>query len=140
MPDSYAGELPIAYVQLTPNAKASAADVQAFAAANSAERAAAPKLIILLDKMPLTDVGKPAKVQLRLDAARRAFTAALSEVTGDGLVSVDMVADAKQGNRAVIRVVPQAGASRREIEDRIRDRMKFYPTSYEIEWANSTSA
>ena len=137
MPDSYAGELPIAYVQLTPNAKVSAEDVQAFALANSPERAAAPKLIILLDKMPLTDVGKPAKVQLRLDAARRAFTAALSEVTGDGLVSVDMVADAKQGNRAVIRVVPKADASRREIEDRIRDRMKFYPTSYEIEWANS---
>lgn len=140
MPDSYAGELPIAYVQLTSNAKASAEDVQAFALANSPERAAAPKFIILLDKMPLTDVGKPAKVQLRLDAARRAFTAALSEVTGDGLVSVDMVADAKQGNRAVIRVVPRADTSRSEVEDRIRDRMKFYPTSYEIEWANSDGA
>ena len=51
-----------------------------------------------------------------------------------------MVADAKQGNRAVISVVPLADASRREIEDRIRDRMKYYPTSYEIEWANSESA
>ena len=84
MPDSYAGELPVAYVELVPNAKATAEEVQAFALANSPERAAAPKQIILLDKMPLTDVGKPAKVQLRLDAAKRAFTAALADVAGDG--------------------------------------------------------
>jgi fatty-acyl-CoA synthase len=140
MPDSYAGELPVAYVQLMPNAKATAEQVQAFAAANSPERAAAPKQIILLDQMPLTDVGKPAKVQLRLDAARRAFTSVLADVAGDGRVSVNMVADAKQGNRAVITVVPQAGASRPDIEDRIRERMKYYPTSYEIEWVNSDRA
>ena len=140
MPDAYAGELPIAYVELVPGAKTTADEVQAFAVANSPERAAAPKQIILLDKMPLTDVGKPAKVQLRLDAARRAFTAALADVAGGGGVSVDMVADAKQGNRAVIRVVLPAGANRREIEDRIRERMKYYPTPYEIAWAGSDNA
>ena len=32
MPDSYAGELPVAYVELVPNAKATADEVQAFAA------------------------------------------------------------------------------------------------------------
>ena len=137
MPDAYAGELPVAYVELVPNAKTTADEVQAFAVANSPERAAAPKQIILLDKMPLTDVGKPAKVQLRLDAARRAFTAALADVAGDGGVSVDMVADAKQGNRAVIKVAPPAGANRSEIEDRIRERMKYYSTPYEIAWAGS---
>ena len=126
MPDSYAGELPIAYVELVPNATATAEEVQAFALAHSPERAAAPKQIILLDKMPLTDVGKPAKVQLRLDAARRAFTAALADVTGHAGVSVDMVADARQGNRAVIRVAAPAGARRNEIEDRIREEMKYY--------------
>src|SRR4029078_4360226 len=81
MPDSYAGELPVAYVQLVPGAKVRAEEVQASAVANSPERAAAPKQIILIDKMPLTDVGKPAKVQLRLDAARRAFTPALADGT-----------------------------------------------------------
>jgi hypothetical protein len=85
-------------------------------------------------------VGKPAKVQLRLDAARRAFTKALADVAGNGLLSVNMVADVKQGNRAVIRVVPRADASRQEIEERIRERMKYYPTAYEIEWANTDSA
>jgi fatty-acyl-CoA synthase len=135
MPDAYAGELPVAYVQLVPDAKATAEEVQAFAAANSPERAAAPKQIILMDRMPLTHVGKPAKVQLRLDAARRAFTAALADVAGAGRVSVEMVADAKQGNRAMIRVAPPAGADRAGIEDRIRERMKYYATPFSVEWA-----
>jgi fatty-acyl-CoA synthase len=134
MPDSYAGELPVAYVQLVPNAKATADEVQAFAAANSPERAAAPKQIILLDKMPLTDVGKPAKVQLRLDAAKRAFSAALADVAGSGRVTVSMVADAKQGNRAVVNIALPADANRAEIEERVRERMKYYSTSYAIEW------
>jgi hypothetical protein len=55
-------------------------------------------------------------------------------------MSVNMVADAKQGSRAVIRVVPQADASRRDIEDRIRERMKYYSTSYEVEWENLDGA
>jgi fatty-acyl-CoA synthase len=137
MPDAYAGELPIAYVELVPGAKTTAEEVQAFAVANSPERAAAPKQIILLDKMPLTDVGKPAKVQLRLDAAKRAFTAALADVADGGGLTVDMVNDAKQGDRAVIRVALLAGISRHEIEGRIRERMKYYPTPYEIAWAGS---
>ena len=135
MPDAYAGELPVAYVQLVPHAKATAEEVQAFATAHSPERAAAPKQIIVTERMPLTDIGKPAKVQLRLDAARRAFTAALADVAGAGRVSVRMVADPKQGNRAMIDVAPPAGADRADIEGRIRERMKYYATPFSVEWA-----
>jgi len=131
-PDAHAGELPIAYVQLVDNAKATAEDIQAFALAHSPERAAAPKEIVLLPRIPLTDVGKPAKVQLRLDAAQRAFTAALADI---GNVTVTMMPDAKQGHRAVISVTAPAGAGRQAIEDSIRERMKFYATPSEIVWA-----
>jgi fatty-acyl-CoA synthase len=134
-PDAYAGELPVAYVQLVPKAKTTAEEVQAFAQAHSPERAAAPKEIIVIEQMPLTDVGKPAKVQLRLDAARRAFTAVLADVAGEHRVAVDMMADAMQGHCAVIHVAPSAGASRQEIEDRIRERIAPYSTPYRIEWA-----
>jgi len=51
-----------------------------------------------------------------------------------------MVADAKQGNRAVINIAPSADANRGEIEDRVRERMKYYSTSYAIEWAGADSA
>jgi fatty-acyl-CoA synthase len=140
MPDSYAGELPVAYVQLLPDARATADELQAFAAANSPERAAAPKQIILLDNMPLTDVGKPAKVELRRDAAKRVFTAMLADVAGNGRVSVNMAADARQGSRAVINVVPAADVGREEIERRIDNRMKYFSTPYVIEWVDSDSA
>jgi fatty-acyl-CoA synthase len=136
-PDSYAGELPVAYVQLVPGAKATAQELQDFAQANTPERAATPKEVILVEKMPLTDIGKPAKVQLRLDAARRAFTTALADVAGGGRVSVDMAADAKAGNRAVITVAPGADTTRAQVEERIREAMKFYPTPYAIEWSSS---
>jgi fatty-acyl-CoA synthase len=72
-PDAYAGELPIAYVQLVPGARASAEAIRDFALEHIPERAAAPKEIVIVQKMPLTDVQKPAKLELRRDAARRAF-------------------------------------------------------------------
>ena len=103
MPDAYAGELPIAYVELVPGATTTADEVQAFAVANSPERAAAPKQIILLDKMPLTDVGKPAKVKLG-STRPGALSPPRWRTSPEGGVFVDMVADAKQGNRAVVRV------------------------------------
>ena len=52
-------------------------------------------------------------------------------------VSVDMVANSKQGNRAVIKVDNSAGIARGEIEGRIQERMKYYATPYEISWAAS---
>jgi hypothetical protein len=85
--------------------------------------------------MPLTDIGKPAKVKLRLDAARRAFTADLAGIAGGGArITVDMVADPQKGNLAVIKVDNAEGARRPDIEARIRERMQYYPTPYAITW------
>ncbi len=56
-------------------------------------------------------------------------------MTGHGGVSVDMVADTRQGHRAVIKVAAPAGAGRNEIEERIREKMKYFATPYEIVWA-----
>src|SRR5215831_7142404 len=103
-PDAYAGELPIAYVQLTPGARASADEIRDFALAQIPERAAAPKEIVVVEKMPLTDVQKPAKVELRRDAARRAFREVLADVAPGRSVVVEMVADPVQGDVAVIGV------------------------------------
>ena len=76
-PDAYAGELPIAYVQLKPGAQASADELKKFARARIPERAAAPTEIHILERIPLTDIGKPMKAELRHEAARRVFQAAL---------------------------------------------------------------
>ena len=102
-PDAHAGELPIAYVQLVAGARANADEIRDFAAAHIPERAAAPKEIVIVDKMPLTDVGKPAKVQLRNDAARRAFQALLADVAEPAKLMVDDGGRPDQGQRGAHR-------------------------------------
>ena len=80
-PDAYAGELPVAYVQLIPGSQATAAELMAFASSHITERAATPKDIFIVDEIPLSDVGKPIKIALRRDAAERTFRAILADVT-----------------------------------------------------------
>ena len=133
-PDAYAGELPVAYVQLVPGARASAEEIREFALAHIPERAAAPKDIIIVENMPLTDVQKPAKVELRRDAARRAFHEVLADVA-DGRLTVEIVADPVKGNVAVIKV-GNATDVRRDVEAKINERMKAFATPYTIQWTD----
>lgn len=92
-PDAYAGEVPVAYVVLTPGATASGEALREFALAGVTERAAAPVKVIIVDSIPVTAVGKIFKPALRADAARRALQEALSElgpVAGRVIVSVEL--------------------------------------------------
>lgn len=79
-PDAHAGELPIAYVQLHPGAQVTADELMRYAAEHIPERPAVPKEIVVLDKLPLTSVGKPMKHVLQMDAAKRVFEAALQSL------------------------------------------------------------
>jgi len=81
-PDAHAGELPVAYVQRVAGSEITEAALLAFVAARIPERAAIPKEIFIVDSIPLTDAGKPAKVVLRHDAAERTFHAVLSQILG----------------------------------------------------------
>ncbi len=132
-PDAYAGELPIAYVQLVPNARVTADELRAFAFDRIPERAAAPKDVIVLDRMPLTDIGKPVKALLRTDAARRAFREVLADVAGPETLAVDVVADPVKGQVAVITLAGPGALG--AIEQKIHDRMKAFAIAYRIEEA-----
>ena len=63
-PDKHAGEVPVAYVQLTEGANASAEELLADLSAQLSERAAIPKEVIIIDALPLTAVGKTFKPAL----------------------------------------------------------------------------
>ena len=56
-PDAYAGELPVAYVQLRPAATATEDDLLDPAEARVAERPAMPKHVRIVDEVPQTAVG-----------------------------------------------------------------------------------
>lgn len=73
-PDAHAGELPVAYVQLKPGSSASEEELMAFAREHITERAAIPRLVIIIREMPLTPVGKifkPALKKLQIEQALR---------------------------------------------------------------------
>ncbi len=104
-PDSYAGELPVAYVQFKEGAEAGVDELKAFAKDNVVERAAAPVEVYILDKMPLTAIGKVNKRVLRVDAIRRHFVAETSAIdTHGGDLTVNVVERPSTGVTIVIDV------------------------------------
>ncbi len=105
LPDTYAGELPIAFVQLRPNATVTAEELREFCRQEIPERAAVPVQVVTIAVMPLTGVGKIFKPALRLDAAQRAFDAALEPVRGDGArAEVTVRNDPTHGTLAVVTI------------------------------------
>jgi fatty-acyl-CoA synthase len=84
-PDTYAGELPVAYVQLKPGASVDANALVDFVRERSPERAAVPVAIHVVDPMPLTGVGKVFKPALRWDAAQRVVERMLADLALPGL-------------------------------------------------------
>ena len=82
-PDSYAGEIPVAYVELKPGATATPDELREFAKARISERPAAPAEVFLVPRMPVTAVGKIFKPSLRYDITKRVFEAALEPLTED---------------------------------------------------------
>ena len=127
-PDAYAGELPVAYVQLKPGAEATAEAIKEFARAHVPERGAAPVEVHVVEKMPLTDVGKIYKPPLRQDAARREFKAALAGLAAE----VEMIHDPASGLRARITLDSPDGLRDEAAEARVRAIMDRYTTGYEI--------
>ena len=138
-PDAHAGELPIAYVQLAPGSKATARDLEKFLEGKIGERAAIPKEIIILDKLPLTDVGKPQKNMLRTDAAERAFRsiigAALLSNILDSDLSVSLEPHATLGSQARVGIACPPDR-RPEISQRVTAAMQPFSTPFKIDWSS----
>lgn len=136
-PDAYAGELPVAYVQLVNGARATTEELKAFVRGEITERAAAPDEIILIDPLPLTDIGKPAKAVLRHDAAARTFRRVLTAALGAAAdIDIEVRADATHGTLAVISVASSPSA-RAATEDKIREAMKAYTMAHRIDWSRA---
>lgn len=71
-PDAYAGEVPVVFATLIPGASATEDELLAFVNERVDEPPARPKRVTILETMPLTNVGKIYKPDLRLLAAQAA--------------------------------------------------------------------
>ena len=134
-PDAYAGELPVAYVQPLASPTVTADELKSFVRAEITERAGTPDEIFLIDPLPLTDIGKPNKAQLRQDAAMRTFKSVLGAALGGAVeFGVDVAPDKTHGTLATIRVSGVAG-EQAALEAKIAEVMKAYTMQHSVVWS-----
>ncbi len=106
-PDAYAGELPVAYVQLRPGSGVTAEELMDFAKARIGERAAVPKHIRIVPEIPLTSVGKIFKPALKRLELQDAIAEAL-EKAGVPDAEVRVAETTEHGNAITIGLVDPA--------------------------------
>jgi fatty-acyl-CoA synthase len=97
MPDAYAGELPVCFVQLHEGAEVSDAELQAHAQSTIDERPAWPKKIQVIDTVPLTSVGKIYKPSLRCAAAKLKVSDLVHNEIGLNDANIDVVDGGARG-------------------------------------------
>lgn len=134
MPDSYAGEIPAAYVTLKPGQPASEAELLAFAKTGINEPPALPKRIFVVDSLPMTAVGKIYKPRLRQDCAQRHL---LELLEGEPVESLAVDEDPQRGR--VVRIRLREGAEHAEqARARIAAALKDYLLV--TDWISPTGA
>lgn len=135
-PDAYAGELPVAYVQLKPGQQAQPADLIDFVRERTPERAAVPVAIHLIHPMPLTGVGKVFKPALRWDAAQRVATQLLSDLElGGGSLEVQAGAHPVHGSLISVNLRGVPPALHTAIERTVRERLGPLTMRHELRFA-----
>jgi len=108
-PDSFAGELPCAYVELVDGASVTEKELIEFANERIYERAARPKYLEIMDELPKTAVGKVFKPDLRKRAIQRIYNAALK----DRGLAAEVVAVVEDKKRGLVAKVERTG----DVED-----------------------
>jgi fatty-acyl-CoA synthase len=132
-PDAYAGELPVAYVQLKPGACAESGELIDWVRERTPERAAVPVAVHFVDPMPLTGVGKVFKPALRWDAATRVARALLADLPGTD-AQVDTAAHATHGSLITVTLAGVPQADRETLERAVGERLGPLPLRHAIDW------
>ena len=139
-PDAYAGELPVAFVQLRPGATVSADELTAFVRERTPERAAVPVQLYFVEAIPLTAIGKVFKPALRHDAAQRAVGRLLADLAPQGgTLQVEVSAHATLGDLITVRIAgiaPDAerAAERAALARQVDARLDPLVLKHEIVW------
>jgi len=133
-PDAYAGELPVAYVQLKPGATAGSGELIGYLREHTPERAAVPVALHFVDPMPLTAVGKIFKPALRVDAMRRVAEQLLEGLgSPDGPVRVQVASDAQHGHVIRVSLGGAHGAERDRLSAIVHQRLDPLTVRHELD-------
>ena len=133
-PDSYAGEVPVAYVTLNPGSKATADELLAYAKENITERAAVPKDIKIIDDMPVTAIGKIFKPDLRRLITKDVFDQELAALKDQvAALTVVVEPDKIHGTLAHIKASPAKGVEAAKVKEEIDKILGKFAVKYEVE-------
>ena len=132
-PDAYAGELPVAYVQLKPGASADPGELIDWVRDRTPERAAVPVALHLIDPMPLTGVGKVFKPALRWDAAARVARGLLADLPTPA-ADVSAGAHPVHGSLISVSFAGVAPAEREALGRAVVERLGPLPMRHAIDW------
>jgi fatty-acyl-CoA synthase len=105
MPDAYAGELPVCFVQLLAGVDVSGEDLHEHAQNTIDERPAWPKQIHVVDTIPLTTVGKIYKPSLRCEAAKFRVVDLVQNELGLSPAGVEALDGGTRGMRVTVTLV-----------------------------------
>ncbi len=130
-PDRDKGEMPVAYVQLRPQAHATEAELLDHCRRGLSERAAVPRTVRVLESMPLTAVGKIYKPALRLDATRCCVRAVLLALGLEAKVE----AEVRERGGALVVVLRAADRSGTGATDAVRRELERFTFQVEVESA-----
>ena len=130
-PDAYAGELPVVYVALKPDAAATEEEILAFVAPLIAERPAVPKRIHILGELPQTALGKVFKPALRLQSIERVFGEALAPLREEG---VGVSVTGRQSAAGLSAHIALAGAPD-DANERVKALLRGFPVDYKVEFS-----
>jgi fatty-acyl-CoA synthase len=131
-PDAYAGELPIAYVTLKQGVTVSVEELKTYAAGMISERAAIPKDIIIMEHMPLTDVGKIVKTVLRRDAVKRVHEEALQFLRDQAMVAVAVTGNDASEILSTITITGVRAEQRPAIRERVEKALGAFTVNYRL--------
>ncbi|OOG54930.1 acyl-CoA synthetase [Polaromonas sp. C04] len=132
-PDAYAGELPVAFVQLKPDAKIDAAELLDYVRERTPERAAVPAHLYFIDPLPLTAVGKVFKPALRWDATRRAVSRMLADLQPPGgSLTVEVGAHAAHGSLITVAIKGVAEPARALLAQQVHERLNPLVMRHEV--------
>lgn len=136
-PDPHAGELPVVYVELRAGQTVSGAELAAHAAVHIHERAAIPKAIHVIERIPLTAVGKPFKPALVWRETEDALVSALSTVVGIDRFCVEVGQDARHGTLARVSLLDVPANRRATLEQAVLQVLGVFAVHHDIHFADS---
>ncbi|NBC86923.1 MAG: acyl-CoA synthetase [Bacteroidetes bacterium] len=131
-PDAYAGELPVAFVQLRPAAHATEDELLAHAEARVTERPAVPKHVRIVDTMPQTAVGKVFKPELRHREIADVYREAVTEAQGVETADVAVSPDSSGAVHVQIHVTKMPRISPDTLQSNVRDALAHFTTPYNL--------